>query len=179
MNDERPAEHNDAQRIPLLILRLAIAQLEFAQGDGDESVSLLAESVTTLHEKIGKISQQIRDLPENDEAEMVRGPLIDSCQGAITELQQGLVALQFYDKFVQRLQHAGRSLSLLMDTYQDVFADPAKWRHLMETVRNQCTMEEQRILADAIAEGANIYDAIARARQAGGDPGDTGEIELF
>ena len=91
-----------------------------------------------------------------------------------------IMAFQFYDRLVQRLDHACRSIDALAELIADArrLYNPSEWVGIQQKIRSKYTMESERIMFDAILDGATVAEALALSRQklADNKPDD---IELF
>jgi hypothetical protein len=99
------------------------------------------------------------------------------------KIHQAVIAFQFYDKLVQRLDHVCHGLAGLSELVGDKgrLYDPQQWVALQEQIRAKYTMEEERTMFDAVLHGMSVQEALehymAARMQRVEDSG--GEVELF
>jgi len=162
----------------VLMLKLAAAQVEFSLKDGTNSVNTLTDSFTGMAGSIKAIELSTSDLFEKyniskDDQETV----VASCQQVAGKMQQAIVAFQFYDTLVQRMDHVVNGLSGLGDLVSDPsrLYSPHEWGALQEVIRSRYTMEKERELFDAILNGEDMMEVLERMHQVAA----TDDIELF
>lgn len=162
----------------VLMLKLAAAQVEFSLKDGTNSVDTLTDSFTSMAGSIKAIELNTSGLFEKynisvDDQETV----VDNCHQVAGKMQQAIVAFQFYDTLVQRMDHVVNSLSKLGDLVSDPskLYSPHEWGALQEVIRSRYTMEKERELFDAILNGEDMIEVLERMHQVT----TTDDIELF
>lgn len=170
-------------RETILMLELAVAQIETAMKDSDGSVGVLADSFTSMMDSIRQINDEVRDLPEDTKTAGAHQVISAHCNDVISRMQSVIIAFQFYDKLTQRLNHVSRSIDNLAGLISSPsrLYSPEEWRALQEQIRSKYTMEDERMMFDAIMRGMSISQALAiyhtavqdRKRQ------EEGGIELF
>lgn len=163
----------------VLMLKLAAAQVEFSLKDGSNSVDTLTDSFTSMAGSIKAIESSTTDLFEKyniDEKD--QQSVSENCQQVADKMQQAIIAFQFYDTLVQRMDHVVGSLSKLGDLVSDParLYSPVEWGELQNTIRSRYTMEKERELFDAILKGEDMMQVLEKMHQvATADDG----IELF
>ncbi len=170
-------------RETILMLELAVAQIETAMKDSDGSVGVLADSFTAMMDSIRQINDEVRALPEDAKTAGPHQIISGHCEDVISRMQSVIIAFQFYDKLTQRLNHVSRSidsLAGLISTPARLYS-PEEWRALQELIRSKYTMEEERRMFDAIMRGMNISQALAVYHTAMQEKKrrEEGDIELF
>ena len=165
----------------IVMLNLAIAQIEFSMTDGDDSIDVLTESFTSMSEGVYNIAESIKSFAKISDIDPgLRNQLMQECNDLGGKMQKAIVAFQFYDKLVQRLSHVRNSMTHLTD----VIGDEGKlhsieaWKLLQKMVRNSYTMEEDRKLFDAIMAGRPINDVLKEMTVKQDDSSED-DIELF
>ena len=131
------------------ILRLAIAQIENAMQQSDQSVNALGDAFATILDCEDEISRQLMHF---DAADPFSGGAPESAARLGSQTRSAIIALQFYDRLSQRLQHVAGSLELLGDLLaraEDYDADPG-WEALRSQIRSRYSMNEERELYDRI-----------------------------
>ncbi len=154
-------------RETILMLGLAIGQIEVAMRDSNDSVSVLTSSFTTMFDSMQAIGNAARNLPDTPASHDTRD-IIEYNSAFVTEhVQQAIVAFQFYDRLVQRMDHVCRSIDSLADLISDKgrLFQPAEWVAIQQKIRSKYTMESERVMFDAMLNGASIAEALALCRE--------------
>jgi len=152
----------------VLMLKLAAAQVEFSLKDGANSVNTLTDSFTGMAGSIKAIELCTAELFEKYKvANGDQQTVIDNCQQVAEKMQQAIVAFQFYDTLVQRMDHVVNSLSKLGDLVSDPVRlySPHEWGALQEVIRSRYTMEKERELFDAILNGDEMVQVLEKMHQ--------------
>lgn len=158
------------------MLNVAIAQIETALRSGDESVTTLANSFTSMVSNTEIIAAAARNLPESPEASTI----LDNCKSVSGKMHAAIVAFQFYDKLSQRLTHLTNSLGDLNElvSQPDQLYSPGAWRGLQEKIKSKYTVEADKAMFEAILAGKSVQEAIQTSRQSDAAAQDD-DIELF
>ena len=163
----------------VLMLKLAAAQVEYSLKDGSNSVNTLTDSFTGMAGSIKAIELSTAELFEKyNISESDQEVVVDSCQQVAGKMQQAIIAFQFYDTLVQRMDHVVNSLSSLGDLVSDPakLYSPIEWGVLQEAIRSRYTMERERELFDAILNGEDMMDVLEKMHTVATTDDD---IELF
>ena len=166
----------------LSMLKLAAAQVEYSMRDGNRSVDTLTESFTTMAGSMNVIEQTSKELWDKHgfEDELTHR-VTEQCDTVSSKMQQAIVAFQFYDKLVQRLDHVVGSLSQLGELVGNPakLYLPAEWRYLQEAIRSKYTMGQERELFDALMTGEDIESVLKRLSEMTERASTEEDIELF
>ena len=170
-------------RETVLMLELAAGQVDAAMRDSNSSVQTLTDTFTSMADTLNTIDVALGTLPDTVGNGMVKAEIQDNARQVAQKVHQAIIAFQFYDKLVQRLDHVCHSLSGLSGLVSDNgrLYNPQEWSALQELIRSKYTMAEERGMFDAVMAGATVDEALkhymtARMQQVE-DSG--GEIELF
>ena len=178
-------------RETILMLALSVAQIEMSMRDSDGSVEVLSNSFTSMMGQVKMIERVAAALPETVEVASAKAAIIDSCTTVSEMMRSAIVAFQFYDKLTQRLGHVNGSMSVLGDLIADQrrLYNPYEWMGMQEKIKARYTMEEERLMFEAIMRGKTVKQALAiyiqameeKKNKASGAAagGDEEEIELF
>lgn len=167
-------------RETVLMLRLAAAQVEYSLKDGANSVDTLTDSFTGMADCIRAIEKNTHELfqkyqvSDADQLEVAQ-----NCERVSGKMQQAIIAFQFYDTLVQRMDHVVNSLSKLGDLVSDPgrLYSPKEWGSLQDTIRGRYTMEKERELFDAIVAGEDMVAVLEKMHKLAIEDQDA--IELF
>ena len=176
-------------RETILMLALAVAQIEISMRDSNGSVEVLSNSFTSMIGQVKMIERTAAALPDTPEGADARTAIVDNCTIIGETMHSAIVAFQFYDKLTQRLSHVTSSLGALADLVADVrrLYNPYEWLGMQEKIKSRYTMEEERLMFDAMMEGKSVKQALAiyiqameEKRQKAATVGyDEEDIELF
>lgn len=168
----------------VLMLNLAVAQIDESMNEGNSSVETLSTSFTSLATNLSDIQSSVIQMKDNeDDAGKLKVIIEGSSSTAIDKIQSAIIAFQFYDKLTQRLDHVSQSLGSLAALISDPNSlySPLEWRSLQESIRSKYTMEEERKMFDQVIAGVPIEEALAEFRRSCNeqDTAEEDEIELF
>jgi hypothetical protein len=162
-------------------LELGAAQLESAMKDSDARVASLTSAVSHISRRLTNIRALAAELPSADDAQCRS---LASQLGALSaemelDAQQAIIALQFYDKLIQRITHVRDGLAIPAETIDASPADrSAAWQKLLERVRGRYSMVEERVLFDFLIRGTGPREMMQALTDLQG-ASRPGELELF
>lgn len=173
----------------VLTLNLAVAQIKMSMNDGDNSVSTLIDSFTSLSgcvQVIESASSEIPDQPgPSTNCRAIRETVQTNVDLVSEKVGAAIVAFQFYDKLTQRLSHVSTSLTALAELVA-VSGDSIpheQWHDLREQIRQTFSMVDEASMYDAIMDGEAVEAAIDIACRKRDRPADevdnSGEVDLF
>ena len=145
--------------------KLAQALIEHCRQDGDEAASMLSIALSNINSQLSSLQAKISD------GESVES-LAENVQVALTEVMTGFMQLQFFDRVSQRLDHAKTAIDYAQSPEQ-VMSTP---------IESHFTMVDERVLYEALREGADINQAVEKActqLEDTLDKTDGDDIELF
>ncbi len=161
----------------VMMLNVAVAQIQRSMIDGDASFNALAESFTSLVREaqiIYAVADNLQDSSEKDE-------IISNCLDITSRMQDAIVAFQFYDKLMQRMSHIRQSLSSM----GNLISEPSRlynsdeWHGLQAMIKSKYTLESDRKMFDAILKGATIDEALNVSEDHDAQGAGKEGIELF
>lgn len=165
-------------RETILMLNLAIAQIEVALKESSGSVEVLTDSFTGMYGNLMVLVEAARALPDSP----VKHSIEESGVDVSSQMQHAIVAFQFYDRLSQRLSHACRSLDELTSIVNDParLYNPYSWNALQQKIRSKYTMEDEKLMFDKLLETGDVQAALneyvnIKHVQAGS----SSDIELF
>ncbi len=155
-------------RETILMLALAVAQIEMSMRDSDESVEVLSNSFTSMVGQVKMIEKTVASLPNTAETADAKAAMVGSCATVGEMMRAAIVAFQFYDKLTQRLSHVSSSLGTLADLISDTrrLYNPYEWLGMQEKIKSRYTMVEEGLMFDAIMQGKTVRQALALYVQA-------------
>ena len=166
------------------LTRLAAAQIRVAVAESGESVEDLSTSFTEIVSQDKLIREKINQLPDEPKTQEIKQQIESLSDQIGTNVQNAVMAFQFYDRLCQRLDHTSeclRNLSEIEDS--QLKSSIEEVIKLREEVYNHFTMKEERQLFDAVLNNNDFEHAIsdyniARA-QSLVEEDDDDDIELF
>lgn len=170
-------------RETVLMLELAAGQVGSAMRDSNSSVDTLMDTFTSMADTLRRIDAAADSLPDTVGNGMVKAEIREGARQVSQKVNQAVIAFQFYDKLVQRLDHVCHSLGELSELVGNTgrLYNPQEWSALQQRIRSKYTMTEERGMFDAVMAGATVQEALAQymslRMQEVEDSG--GEIELF
>ena len=170
-------------RETVLMLELAAGQVDAAMRDSNSSVDTLMDTFTSMASTLGMIDVALGTLPDTVGNGMVKSEIQEGARQVSQKVHHAIIAFQFYDKLVQRLDHVCHSLSELSDLVSSTerLYNPQEWSTLQERIRSKYTMAEERGMFDAVMAGATVQDALKNymTERMQKVEESSGEIELF
>lgn len=155
-------------RETIVMLNLATAQVQYSMTDGDDSIDVLTDSFTAMSDGIHNISEALKTFAKFSNVDPVlHNEVTNQCIDVSGKMQKAIMAFQFYDKLVQRLNHVRNSMTQLADLIGDEsrLHSVDAWKKLQADVRAAYTMEEDRKLFDAIMAGTPIDEVLQQMVQ--------------
>lgn len=152
----------------LTMLSVSVAQIQSILSDGGESVSELTESFIELAQTFKQLADHTTDIEKTDLNEIKH------------QIEQGIVAFQFYDRISQRLDHVSTSLMNMGNIIGDKEQrdKPEAWQQFQDDIQSKFTMESERALFEQILKGVPIEEALEAAKKSS-KPESDDSIELF
>jgi hypothetical protein len=157
--------------------------VDAAMRDSNSSVDTLMDTFTSMADTLSTIDVALGTLPNTVGNGLVKAEIQDGARQVSQKVHHAIIAFQFYDKLVQRLDHVCHSLSGLSDlvSSSERLYNPQEWSALQERIRSKYTMAEERGMFDAVMAGATVQDALKNymTERMQKVEESSGEIELF
>jgi hypothetical protein len=170
----------DKMRETVLMMELAVGQIEGAMRDSDSSVQVLTDTFTVMARHMAAIAQDAGRLPDEGELGELKQRM-GAAAGQVTGMvHQSIIAFQFYDRLVQRLSHVSHGLEWLVGVISDEQSagNPASWLELQEKIRSRYSMPEEVEMFEAVLlHGKPVKQALSEFMKKMKNKGD--DIELF
>jgi len=147
------------------MINLAVAQIDMAMRESDDSIDALTGSFTSMVDHVAAISQASEQIGGKENANLVDKIQTD-CANVSDNMQHSIIAFQFYDKLSQRLEHVNQSMVMLAELVADQsrLYNPAEWVELQNAIRSRYSMKEEGEMFDALLAGASIEEALDLCR---------------
>lgn len=170
-------------RETVLMLELAVGQVEAAMKDSNSSVDVLADTFTSLVDTLQLIEAAVDTLPDTIGNGLVKAEIQDNTRLVTEKIHHAIIAFQFYDKLVQRLDHVCIGLEGLAKLIADQkrLYKPREWKRLQDEILAKYTMAEERAMFESVLNGTPVKKALetymkTRMREIAASGG---EVELF
>ena len=163
------------------MIRLSVAQIEMALQEGDESLNTLSQVFCSMLANVDKISREATELDKEADLVSLRATMLEHCEAIKSRMNTVIIAFQFYDRLSQRLGHVSGGLDSLAELF-DVpqhLSYPNALQELRERVREEYSLEEERILFDALQDGCSVQEALRRCTDRRKAEGAGCDVELF
>jgi hypothetical protein len=167
-------------RETILMINLSVAQIEMALKDSSGSVEVLTNSFTGMYSNLMALVEEAHHLPDSP----IKANIEDTGCVVSAQMQQAIVAFQFYDRLTQRLSHACRSLEELGVIVSDPsqLYNPFAWNALQQRIRAKYSMEDEKLMFDTLLATGSVEKALELYVQRKHDEANSGvgdDIELF
>jgi hypothetical protein len=163
---ERPDLDWSQVRETVRMLSLAVAQIDMALSQSDDSIGALTSSFTEMVDQTKSIDQASRQITGDENVAAVE-EIQQKCALITTNVHHSIVAFQFYDKLTQRLDHVMHALNSLGDLVADQskLYNPNEWISLQSVIRSRYSMVEEQAMFDALLSGASVEEALEICRE--------------
>lgn len=150
-------------RETVLLLNLSIAHINNSMSEGDESINTLSDIVTSMLSDMKVIGDAASSLPDGEPKQLLMQHQAD----LDAKIREVVIHFQFYDKLVQRLHHASHCLADLSDIVDEPsrLYNPFEWKKLQTYIESKYTVESDKVMFEALRNGASIEEAIELAKQ--------------
>jgi hypothetical protein len=154
---------DDAQKL----LNLSVAQIRSILNDGGDSVSELTESFIKLAQTMNDLIGHKTDIDHTD------------LHSIKQQIEQGIIAFQFYDRISQRLEHVSTSLQSMSQLIEQDHQRHSKdaWVDVQKQIKDRFTMASEHQLFTDILDGVPLEEALKKASEASTE--EPNSIELF
>lgn len=164
-------------RETILMLNLAVAQIELSLRSGNDSVTRLADSFTGMAGDVEVIRAATESIPACATTTIIQ----ERCAGVAAQMHAVIVAFQFYDKLTQRLSHLSNSMAALADLVKvpEQLYNPFAWRGLQEKIKTTYTVPSDISMFEAIIKGYSVKEALLACEHKDQQKPAEDDVELF
>lgn len=162
------------------MLFLAVAQIDIAMRESDDSVEKLTEAFTAMMSYEKAIERAVEELPDDPETRAIRDSISDNVSRVTQQMSSAIVAFQFYDKLAQRMGHVGKSIEGLSELVSDTsrIYNPIEWQYLQTAIKSGYSMREEHEMFESVMQGGDVHEAIRSYHEAHKEDLDD-DIEFF
>ena len=142
----------------ILMINVAVARIEHAMVDSNDSFTTLSTSFVKIIEAAEKITLESKNLEDSPS----KTKIDENCKDISQRIGSSIIDFQFYDRLSQRVSNVSKTLNALTD----ILKDPNKthtqdeWNKLQEMVRSKYTLDADHDLLDAVLNGASVEEAL-------------------
>lgn len=145
-------------RETILMINVAVARIEHAMQEGDESFNTLSQSFVEIVNSANQIITDSKELEDSPAKERISA----TCEDISHRVNHSIIAFQFYDKLTQRMNlisHTLNSLTMLLDDTEkkDIRKE---WLALQEMIRSKYTLDADQEMFEAVLQGTSIEEAL-------------------
>ncbi|MFT5520750.1 MAG: hypothetical protein ACI9IA_001347 [Enterobacterales bacterium] len=143
------------------LTRLSAAQIRVAVTESGDNVDSLTQSFREIVSQDKLIRDKIEQLPDDSATQQIKDDIAIISTELRANINDAVVAFQFYDRLCQRLDHTSeclRNLSEIED--HELQSSEDELIKLRDNVYNHFTMIEERQLFDAILSSKDFEQAI-------------------
>jgi hypothetical protein len=168
-------------RETILMLNLAMTQIELALHDSASSVGDLSDSFTSISGTMSAIREVAQQLPDSPGVAAAKAEISALGEEAGNKVAQAIIAFQFYDRLSQRLSHVCRSLDDLGVLVNDPgqLYNPYSWVALQQKIRSKYVTEDDKQMFDTLIQTRDVQMALTDFMKRKREHQPTGDIELF
>lgn len=162
------------------MLNLSVAQISMAMHEGEDSVTSLTQSFMEMVGNVNEIADAAMALETGSDPLSAKSAILGRCGTVQGDIQQSIIAFQFYDRLSQRLDHVRDALEKLSHLVSDRarLFNPGEWDALQKLISSRYTMKEEQEMFEALLNGATVDEALEQVRKKL-EEGDIDDIELF
>lgn len=148
-------------RETVLLINVAVARIEHAMTEGDDSFTSLSQSFVEIIDSAKQITQSTKELEDSP----VKSAIDNNCQDISQRIDSSIVAFQFYDKLSQRMAMVSKTLNSLTE----ILKDPNKtnvqdeWIKLQNVIRSKYTLDADQKMFDDVLNGMPVEKALEAA----------------
>lgn len=145
-------------RETVLMLNVAVARIEHAMTEGDDSFTNISQSFVEIVNSAKQVSLSSEEL----ESSPIKTKIETDCQDISNRVNDSIIAFQFYDKLSQRMNLVSKTLNSLTDILNDDSKKDKQqeWLELQNTIRSKYTLDSDQQLFDAVLNGMPVAEAI-------------------
>lgn len=160
------ASQEDQQIDERVFAKLAHAFIQHTVQDGEKSSREVSEHLGVIQEQLLIAKYELEKVHKIGVSAKVNQAIAESLMNCLSEMVQATTTMQFFDRSAQRLEHASTMLAMIHDKDVQVdFTNVADGRRAMVRMYNGLSMEDERVLFQAIERGENMKKAVKSAQK--------------
>ncbi len=145
----------------ILIINVAVARIEHAMIEGDDSFTSLSQSFVETVNSAKEIALSAEELDESP----IKNKIKENCEDITQRINNSIIAFQFYDKLSQRMALVSKTLGALTGVLEDKSKtnNQGEWIKLQNMIRSKYTLDSDQEMFDAVLNGMAIEEALKTA----------------
>ena len=145
----------------ILIINVAVARIEHAMIEGDDSFTSLSQSFVETVNSAKEIALSAEELDESP----IKNKIKENCEDITQRINDSIIAFQFYDKLSQRMALVSKTLGALTGVLEDKSKtnNQGEWIKLQNMIRSKYTLDSDQEMFDAVLNGMAIEEALKTA----------------
>lgn len=142
------------------LLLLSMAQIELTLTDGEHNVTGLGQYFTHMAAHLRSMNQYLDQRPDTPAEIAEHGHKLEA------QINEGVIAFQFYDRLSQRLQHVVTGLALTEDLLCDKQRrlSSAEWTLIHQQIKGSYSLDCERKMFELVLQGMPLHQALALYR---------------
>ena len=147
-----------------VLARISHALIQFSLEDGDQASTDLAGAMMSMHQQLTQVEKAVDKLCGANQTNNALKAINESIKKTMQDMAEAMVALQFFDRISQRMSHAMAILQIVHGADLEMKTDDVNQRkELLRQLYKHLTMEDERILFNAIQTGKSIQESVDKA----------------
>ena len=161
MSTDKSEENWSHVRETILMINVAVARIEHAMVEGNDSFTSLSQSFVDIAHSAKQMSNEVQQLNDSPAHEKIN----QNSMEILEKVESSIIAFQFYDRLSQRMALVSKTLNSL----NEILKHPEKkdvqgeWTALQNTIRSKYTLDADQEMFEAVLKGTSIEDALASA----------------
>jgi len=145
-----------------VLVKIAHALIQFSLEDGDHAATEAAKNMASVNARLLQIDAAIDKLCGANEKSNVLKAINEAVKKTVRDTNEAMVELQFFDRVSQRMAHSMAIMQIVHGA--ELNADSEQHRkELLRKLYTHLTMEDERVLFNAIQTGESIQEAVEKA----------------
>lgn len=145
-------------RETILMINVAVARIEHAMLEGDDSFTSLTQSFVGTINAASEITRAVEKLEDSP----IKNKIKDNSKDITLRVSDSIVSFQFYDRLSQRMALISKTLSSLNEILNDNSKthNRDEWLNLQNLIRSKYTLDSDQEMFDAVIQGMPIKEAL-------------------
>ncbi|MDH5547411.1 MAG: hypothetical protein OEZ43_17645 [Gammaproteobacteria bacterium] len=149
-----------------LMARLAHAFIAHTVADGDSASREVTDALLSMQKQMMKAKYELEKIVKVGSSVKTNKTIHDTVNKTLADISDAVVAMQFFDRISQRLEHTSNVIRLLYDIEYSVnFDDPAEVRRALVRIYNSLSMDDERELFRSVKDGDDLKKALRAAHK--------------
>ena len=145
-------------RETILMINVAVARIEHAMLEGDDSFTSLSQSFVGTINAASEITRAVDKLEDSP----IKNKIKEKSKDITLRISDSIVSFQFYDRLSQRMALVSKTLNSLNEILNDDSKTHSRdeWLNLQNLIRSKYTLDSDQEMFDAVIQGMPINEAL-------------------